>query len=124
MYLIKDHFAGPQAVPTLRIVGVALHDALVFPPLDDLLGVVIVPVQFLLPLGSFQHLHQIQLGPLGLVLVVGAHVHIVVGHRIVRRDGAGTVKGNKPVFSGAPSHQCKNRLPPGPLAFSPVGAIP
>ena len=83
VYLVEDDFSGAHAVSASGVVGAALHDALVLPALDQLLGVVEVFFQLGFVLWRLQHLHQVPAWLSGLILVVGANIHVVVAHRIV-----------------------------------------
>ena len=121
--LVKHHLARAHAVPALGVVGASLHDALVFPPLNELLGVVIVLFQFSLVAGGFQHLGQVLHRRHRLLLVVGADIHVIVPYRVIRGDGAGAVKRDQPVLAGAPAHHAQQGLPAG-CPVRPVGTIP
>lgn len=59
MDLVEDNLAGTHAVSALGVVGSASDHALVFPPLDQLLGMVVVAVEFLLLVRVLQRLHDV-----------------------------------------------------------------
>ena len=124
MHLIEDNLAAAQTVSPLRVVGMPLHDTLVFPPLNDLFGVIIVSAQLLFPFRVLQNIHQIQLRSLRLVLIVGTDIHVVILHRIVWADAARTVKGNKAILPCATPHHGKHNLPSGAIVGFPIGAVP
>ena len=123
MDLVKDHHAGAHTVPSLGVVGAALDHAPVFPPLHQLLCVVVKPLQLCFALGKLQRVHQIQHRRHGLLLVIGADVYVVVAHRIVGRGGAHRDKCDKSVLSRATANHGKQGFPPGP-SVSGVGAHP
>ena len=102
---VKDNLAGAHTVPPLRVVGAPLHHALVLPTLHHLFGVVIVPVELRLPLGGFEDFGKILYRRDRLLLVVGAHVHVVVFHGVVGGYGARAVESDETVLAcTAPHH--------------------
>ena len=124
MHLVKDNLAAAQTVSPFRVVGMPLHNTLVFPPLNDLLGVVIVSAQLLFPFRVLQNIHQIQLRSLRLIFIVGTDIHVVIFYRVVGADAARTVKCNKAVLPCATPHHGKHNLPSGAVVGFPIGAVP
>src|SRR5699024_1230023 len=91
--------------------------------LDQFLGMVVVLSQLAFPLRRLQNLCQILDGRDCLFLVVGTDVNIVVGDRIVRRDGTRGVERNESILPSTTAYHAENRFPPWrPVRF--VGAIP
>ena len=123
MDFVEDHLAGAHTVPALRIVGAALHHTLVLQALHHLLGVVVVLAEFRLPPGGLQHVREIFHRRHRLLLVVGAHVHVVALHGVIGRQRTRSVKRDKAVFARAAAHHAQQLLPPG-LAVRPVRAVP
>lgn len=123
MDFVKDDLAGAHTVPTLGVVGAALHDALVAHALDHLFRVIVVPLQLRLPLGGFQHIREVLHRRDRLFLVVGADIHIVFFNGVVGRNGARPVKGNEPVFPSPTAYHAQQLLPSWP-PISSVSAVP
>ena len=120
---VKDDFAGTHTIPPLGVVGAALHHTLVLPTLHHLFGVVIVPVELRLPLGGFKDFGKILHRRDRLLLVVGAHVHVIVFHGVVGGYGARAVEGDETVLACTATHHAEQLLPPRPPVGS-VGAVP
>ena len=121
--LVEYDLTGSHTVPALGIVGSALDDTLVFSALDNFLGVVKVFFQLFLMLGRFQRFGNILDRCRGLLFVVCADIHVVVGYRIVGGYGAHTVASDESILAGATSNHAKYSIPPG-ITISGVSAVP
>ena len=123
VHLVEHHHTGPHTVPALGVVGAAFDDALVFPALHHLLGVVEKAVQFFLVFGSLEDFGHVLQGRHCLLLVVGTDVYVVVGDGIVWRNHAETHKTDQAVLAGAAAHHVERCFKPWET-FGVVGAKP
>ena len=121
--LVEDHHAGSHAVPAFGVVGASFDDALVFPALHHLLGVVEKAVQFFLVFWGFEDFGHVLQRRYSLLLIVGTDVDVVVGDGIVWRNHAETHKADQAVLAGAAAHHVERCFKPWE-AFGVVGAKP
>ena len=105
MDFVKNRLAAAHPVAAFGVVCAPLDASFVFSPLYDFLCVVEEFVQLRLVSWAFQSLYHIQRGALCLLFVVGADVHIIVPHRVVRRYRGKRIKSDGSILARAAPQQ-------------------
>ena len=123
MHLVEDDRAGTHTIAPLGVIGAAFYFAQILAPLQNLFCVIVKPRKLGFPFWVFQRFHDILHRGDGLLLVVGADIHVVVRHRVVWADERRRGNSNHAILASAAPDHSKQRLEPG-ASISAIGAQP